>query len=110
MTIMTRVETGRAEMSQMPEKMHDLILDEGPFPRHLVETWPENLQNDYLELLGLDLQTLGLEEFRRMGRALGEAYLLSLDRPIESEPHLLEAWRALTGNSSPPKPPEFLEI
>ncbi len=100
-------DTGRHEMTPMPPQVIELILEEGPFPRAIVRKWPEDLQNDYFELLGLDLQTLGLDEFRRMGRALGEAYLLSLNRPIESDPGLLAAWTALTGNACPPTPPDF---
>ncbi len=94
-------------MTPMPPKIVELVLEVGPFPRAIVKSWPEDLQTDYLALLGLDLQTLGLDEFRRMGRALGEAYLLSLDRPIDSDPNLLEAWRVLTGDVRPPEPPEF---
>jgi len=104
---MNHVESGRNEMPPMPPQVIELILEEGPFPRAIVRKWPEDLQNDYLELLGLDLQTLGVDEFRRMGRALGEAYLLSLNRPIESDPRLLAAWKALTGNTRPPRPPDF---
>ena len=104
---MMRVDSGRHEMTPMPPQVIEIILEEGPFPRAVVRKWPEDLQNDYLELLGLDLQTLGLDEFRRMGRALGEAYLLSLNRPIESDPGLLAAWQALAGDSRPPQAPEF---
>lgn len=104
---MNHVESGRHDMPPMPPQVIELILEEGPIPRAIVRRWPEDLQHDYLELLGLDLQSLGLDEFRRMGRALGEAYLLSLNRPIESDPNLLAAWNALTGNARPPKPPEF---
>jgi len=107
---MNNVESGRHEMPPMPPQMIELILEEGPFPRAIVKRWPEDLQNDYLELLGLDLQALGLDEFRRMSPALGEAYLLSLNRPIESDPDLLAAWNALTGNAHPPDPPEFFLI
>ena len=98
---------GRNEMTPVPPKVLELILEEGPFPRALVRKWPEDLQTDYLELLGLDLQTLGLDDFRRRSRALGEAYLLSLNRPIASDPNLLEAWRVLTDDAPPPKHPEF---
>ncbi len=94
-------------MTPMPPKIVELVLEEGPFPRAIVKSWPEDLQTDYLELVGLDLQTLGLDEFRRIGRALGEAYLLSLDRPIDSDPNLLEAWRVLTGDVRPREPPKF---
>lgn len=104
---MIETDSGSNEMTATPPQVIELILEEGPFPRAIVRKWPENLQNDYFELLGLDLQTLGLDEFRRMGRALGEAYLLSLNRPIESDPGLLAAWTALTGNARPPTPPDF---
>ena len=104
---MIETDTGRHEMTAMPPQVIELILEEGPFPRAIVRKWPEDLQTDYFELLGLDLQTLGLEEFRRLGRALGEAYLLSLNQPIESDPGLLAAWNALTGNERPPTQPDF---
>ncbi len=104
---MIHAKLGRREMTPVAPHVVELILEEGPFPRAVVRMWPEDLQNDYLELLGLDLQSLGLDEFRRMGRALGEAYLLSLNRPIESDPDLLAAWNALTGNAPPPQPPDF---
>ncbi len=94
-------------MTPMPPDVIELVLEEGPFPEAIVKKWPEELQNDYFELLGLDLQTLGVDEFRRMGRALGEAYLMSLDRPIDTDPNLLEAWRVLTGDIRPPEPPKF---
>lgn len=94
-------------MAQTPVKVAELVLEEGPFPRTLVKRWPEDLQKDYVELLAQDLKSLGLEEFRRMRRALGEAYLLSLDQAIDSNPDLLEAWTALTGNASAPEMPEF---
>ena len=102
-----QVRPGSNEMTPIPAQMIELILEEGPFPRVTVKRWPEDLQTDYLELLALDLQTLGIEEFRRRGRALGEAYLLSLNRPLNSDPNLLEAWRILTDDAPPPQPPDF---
>jgi len=101
------VDTGSNEMTHVSPRVVDIVFEEGPLPRAIVMKWPRDLQNDYVELLALDLLTLGLDEFRRMGRALGEAYLLSLDRPIDSDPSLLEAWTVLTGESCPPEPPDF---
>ncbi len=101
------VESGRIEMTHLSPRMIELVLEEGPLPRAIVMKWPKDLRTDYFELLGLDLQSLGLDEFRRMGRALGEAYLLSLDRPIDSDPGLVEAWRVLTGEARPPETPAF---
>jgi hypothetical protein len=90
------------------EALAAVVLDEGPFPHVLVSDWPEDLRSDYLQLLAEDLNTLGLEEFRHRRRLLGEAYLLSHNRPITSDPILLEAWRFLNGDAPPPEPPEFL--
>jgi hypothetical protein len=104
---MIQVDIGRRDMTPVPKTVIELILEEGPLPRAIVTKWPKDLQTDYVELLALDLQTLGLDEFRRMGRALGEAYLLSLDRPIASDPGLLEAWTVLTGETRPPEAPDF---
>ena len=104
-----QVVTGRIEMTQIPPHIIEVVLDEGPFPRALVEKWPHDVQDDYFALMELDIQSLGIDEFRRLGRALGEAYLLSLHRPLESDPNLLEAWKVLTGTMCPPKLPEFGE-
>ena len=104
---MLQLDSGRNEMTAVPQKTIEILLEEGPFPRAIVESWSVDLQADYFELLGLDLESLGLDEFRRMGRALGEAYLMSLDRPIDSDPKLLEAWKVLTGDVCPPDPPKF---
>jgi hypothetical protein len=95
-------------MSQTLEQRIRIILREGPFSEALVMRWPPALRDDYLQLLALDLEAHGLDEFRRLRRALGEAYLLSLGRPIESESVLLEAWNDLTGGEAPPRFPVFL--
>ncbi len=86
------------------------ILQEGPFSEELVMSWPSEMRKDYLELLAEDLDTHGLEEFQRLRRTIGEAYLLSLGKPIEAHTVLLEAWNRLTGGAQPPKLPDFLEF
>jgi hypothetical protein len=101
------VDIGRNEMAHISLKPVELVFEEGPLPRTIVMKWPRDLQTEDVELLGLDLQTLGLDEFRRMGLAHGEASLLSLDRPLDSGPGLVEAWRVLTGEARPPEPPDF---
>jgi hypothetical protein len=85
-----------------------VVLDDGPFPSTVVSAWPPELREDYLQLLALDLEAMGYDEFRRLRRALGEAYLLSLGRPIAANAVLLEAWNALTGGEPPPHLPVFL--
>lgn len=85
-----------------------IVLDEGPFPAAVVAAWPDELREDYLRLLALDLASMGCDEFRRLRRALGEAYLLSLGRPIATSPELLAAWTALAGGDPPPTLPVFL--
>jgi hypothetical protein len=90
------------------DNLISIVLDEGPFPKDLVNGWPVELREDYLQLLALDLETMGYEEFRRLRRALGEAYLLSLGRPIAASAVLLEAWNTLTGGEPPPNLPVFL--
>lgn len=102
-----QVDAGRIQMPQMPPHIVELILSNGPFPRTLVAKWPQEVQDDYLALMELDLQSMGIDEFRRMGRALGEAYLLSLHRPLADDPHLLAAWTAITGSTRPPELPDF---
>ncbi len=87
-----------------------IILREGPFSEELVRSWSSEMRKDYLELLADDLETHGLEEFRRLRRALGEAYLLSLGRPIEANAVLLESWNWLTGGEPLPELPDFSEI
>ena len=94
-------------MQSDPEKIVDLIVNHGPFTKDLVMTWPEEIRKDYFELFAIDLAELGLEEFKRQTRFLGEVYLLSFGKPIVSDPILLEAWRSLTGDNTPPAPPEF---
>jgi hypothetical protein len=94
-------------MNLNQEQVTDLVLEEGPFARDWVERWPAYLQQDYLELLGLDLIQMGLEDFRGQARFLGETFLLSLDRPIERCPYLLESWNRLTGGEPVPERPVF---
>jgi hypothetical protein len=94
-------------MEWSPEAVVDLIFDNGPFSKELVESWPYDLQKDYLELMKLDLQELGMDEFRRKARFLGETYLLSHEIPISLSPVLMEAWTLLTGGESPPEMPIF---
>jgi hypothetical protein len=98
----------KATMSQTLEQRIRLVLREGPFSEALVMRWPRAMRDDYLQLLALDLEAHGVDEFRRLCRALGEAYLLSLGRRIESDPVLLEAWNELTGGEPPPVVPVFL--
>ena len=95
------------KMQSNPKKIVGLIVNHGPFPKDLVMTWPEDIRKDYFELFAIDLAELGLEEFKRQTRFLGEVYLLSFGKPIASDPILLEAWRSLTGDSNPPATPEF---
>ena len=89
------------------DEIVDLILEEGPFSRDWVERWPETLKDSYFELLGLDLLEMGLDEFRRQSRFLGETFLMSLDRPIDRCPYLLESWYRLTGGASFRQRPGF---
>ena len=96
-------------MQWTPEEIVTTILEHGPFSEELVLEWPEEMRKDYLELLGLDLTTMGLDEFARLSRPLGEAYLLSLDRPIESDGVLLKSWKVVTGGEEPPRTPSFNE-
>jgi hypothetical protein len=79
------------------KQIADLVLEEGPFKKDWVERWPASLQRDYINLLAIDLSHLGLDEFRRQSRALGETFLLSMNRPVENCPFLLESWYRLTG-------------
>jgi len=95
-------------MTEERDALTKIVLEEGPFPESLVTSWPVELREDYLQLLALDLETMGHDEFRRLRRALGEAYLLSLGRPIAASAVLLEAWNALTGGEPPPHLPVFL--
>ena len=94
-------------MQSNPEQIVEIILNHGPFPKDLVMTWPEDIRKDYFELFAIDLAELGLENFKQQTRFLGEVYLLSFGRPIASDPILFEAWRSLTGENTPPAPPEF---
>ena len=94
-------------MKWSTETVVDLIFENGPFSKQLVESWPDYLQRDYLELMTLDLQELGMDEFRRTARFLGETYLLSHEIPINSSPVLTEAWALLTGCEPPPEMPIF---
>lgn len=95
-------------MTDARDTLRKIVLDDGPFPAAVVVTWPVELREDYLQLLALDLESMGYEEFLRLRRALGEAYLLSLGRPIAASAVLLEAWNALTGGEPPPNLPVFL--
>ena len=79
------------------DELVNLVLEEGPFSRDWVERWPESLKDSYIELLGLDLLEMGLDEFRCQSRLLGETFLKSLDRPIDRCPYLFESWYRLTG-------------
>ena len=94
-------------MQSNPDQIVDIILNHGPFQKDLVMTWPEDIQKDYLELFAIDLAELGIENFKRQTRFLGEVYLLSFGKPIVNDPILFEAWQALTGNNRPPATPEF---
>jgi len=96
-------------MQWMFEKLVGVILAEGPFSADLVVRWPRKLREDYLELMALDIIELGISEFKRQSRLLGEAYLLSLHEPIQGNSVLLESWRELAGNVPPPEMPEFPE-
>ena len=84
-------------MRQNSDELVNLVLEEGPFSRDWVERWPESLKDSYFDLLGLDLLEMGLDEFRRQSRLLGETFLKSLDRPIDRCPYLFESWYRLTG-------------
>jgi hypothetical protein len=95
-------------MTEERDVLRKIVLEEGPFPPAMVVAWPAELREDYLQLLALDLETMGHDEFRRLRRALGEAYLLSLGRPIAASAVLLDAWNALTGGEPPPHMPVFL--
>ena len=64
---------------------------------------------DLFEILGLDLTTMGIDEFKRMSRAIGEAYLLSLGKPIESDDVLLKSWKTISNGEQPPLTPIFNE-
>ena len=92
-------------MQSNPDQIVDMILDHGPFPKHLVMTWPEDIQKDYLELFAIDLTELGIEKFKRQTRFLGEVYLLSFGKPIAK----INPLRGLanTDRHTPPAPPEF---
>ncbi len=94
-------------MQSNPDQMVDIILNHGPFQKDLVMTWPEDIRKDYFELFAIDLAELGFEKFKLRTRFLGEVYLLSFGKPIANDPVLFEAWRSLTGNDTPPAPPEF---
>ena len=94
-------------MRLISDETVDLILEEGPFSRDWVERWPESLKDSYFELLGLDLLEMGLDEFRRQSRLLGETFLMSLDQPIDRYPYLLESWYRLTGGASFRQRPGF---
>jgi hypothetical protein len=100
-------EARSGEPGHTSEKNLRIILQEGPFSEEVVMSWPSEMRKDYLELLADDLETHGLEEFRRIRCALGEAYLLSLGRPIEANAVLLDSWNWLTGGELPPKLPDF---
>ena len=84
------------------DKTVETILRDGPFDRDIVESWPEEMRKDYFELIALDLADLGLEEFKRQARFLGETYLLSLNEPVRTNPTLLASWWSLTGGEPPP--------
>ncbi len=96
-------------MEWTPDEIVTIILEHGPFPESILLEWPEQMRADYLELLGLDLETMGLDEFSRMSRSLGEAYLLSLDTPIDSDGVLLKSWNIISGGEPPPTMPSFSE-
>ena len=91
-------------MKLTPEDIIEAILSNGPFSKDLVESWPEDLRKDYFELMALDLQNLGPEEFKRQSRFIGETYLLSHGKSIRSSSVLLNAWLTLTDC----EPPETL--
>lgn len=94
-------------MAEIDERTAKRILQNGPFDRSLVEKWPEALRIDYLQLMAIDLDNLGVEEFKRQSRALGETYLLSVGEPILANPVLLRAWWSLTDGAPPPPPLRF---
>ena len=100
--------SGSIDMEWTPEDFMIEIIEHGPFPEEILREWPENLRKDYLELLGLDLATMGLDGFKRMSRAIGEAYLLSLGVSIESDAVLLKSWK-IVSDGVPPPPPSFTE-
>lgn len=100
---------GSDEMQWTPEEIVTIILENGPFPEHVLVEWPEAMRKDYLEILGLDLTTMGLDEFKRMSRAIGEAYLLSLGQSIESDEVLLKSWKIISNGEQPPRAPTFNE-
>ena len=94
-------------MRQNSDELVNLILEAGPFSRDWVERWPEPLKDSYFELLGQDLLEMGLDEFRRQSRLLGETFLKSLDRPIDRCPYLFESWYRLTGGEAFRQRPGF---
>ena len=94
-------------MRQNSDELVNLVLEEGPFSRDWVERWPESLKDSYFELLGQDLLEMGLDEFRRQSRLLGETFLKSLDRPIDRCPYLFESWYRLTGGEAFRQRPGF---
>ena len=100
---------GSDEMECTPDEIVAIILENGPFPQQLLGEWPEEMRKDYLEILGLDLTTMGLDEFKRMSTAIGEAYLLSLGKPIESDEVLLKSWKTISNDEQPPLAPIFNE-
>jgi len=84
------------------------ILRHGPFDRDLVESWTDEMQKDYFELMAIDLANLGVDGFKDQGRILGETYLLSFGEPIHGNRTLLKAWWSVTGGESPPPQPLFV--
>ena len=92
----------------MEVKTMEEILRHGPFDRDLVESWTDEMQKDYFELLAIDLANLGVDEFREQARILGETYLLSFGEPILANRILLRAWWSVTGGEPPPPQPQFV--
>ena len=90
-------------MEMTPEDIIATILSDGPFSRETVESWPDDLRKDYLQLMELDLRDLGRDEFKRQARFIGETYLLSHGQPIHTSTVLLKAWLDLTGGEPPPE-------
>lgn len=90
-------------MKWTPDDIIEAILNRGPFSKDIVESWPEDLRKDYFELMALDLEDLGTEEFERQARFIGETYLLSHNKPIRSSSVLLNAWLKLTDGEPPPE-------
>jgi hypothetical protein len=57
--------------------------------------------------MAFDLDELGVEEFIRRRRFLGETYLMSHDTPVGASTLLRTAWSILTDGEPPPELPRF---